>query len=289
VLNPNPVDAAKSNDPFQQFGALMSKGFDNVAPEKNNPAAQPKKTVPLRPDWLKANLQNIPVVKNQGKGKGKQRLANGSGDNSNTQFALLALWASRRHDIPSEQAIMAAYERFNTSQNKDGGWSYSLTVTGVSNTMTCVGLLGLAMGHGTAPDVIKFDPKKPQNSIVRPALEDPKIKAGLERLASSIGQPVLEGNSGGHGMQNLYWMWSIERVAMLYDLHKINGKEWYPWGAQILVKGQNQDGHWSDTSYPGATPQVNTCFALLFLKRSNLVQDLTQNLRLFTGIRDPEK
>jgi hypothetical protein len=292
VFNPNPGETPKSNDPFQQFGALMSKGFDNVAQEKNNPAVPQKKTIPLRPDWLKANLQNIPVVKNQGKGKGKQRLALGAsaGDNSNTQFALLALWAARRHDIPSEQAIMAAYERFNTSQNHDGGWSYSFNSPGTTDSMTCVGLLGLAMGHGTAPDVISFDPKKPQNSIVRPALEDPKIKAGLERMASRIGQPIVAGKLNGLGIQNLYWMWSIERVAMLYDLHKINGKEWYPWGAQILIQCQDQAGHWPNAGhYPGATPQINSCFALLFLKRSNLVQDLTQNLRLFTGIRDPEK
>ena len=90
-------------------------------------------------------------------------------------------------------------------------------------------------------------------------------------------------------MRNLYLMWSIERVAMLYDLQKINGKEWYPSGADSHQKpgsGRALEG-WPTLSR--RHPTINTCFALLFLKRSNLVQDLTQNLRLFTGIRDPEK
>ena len=64
---------------------------------------------------------------------------------------------------------MAANERFETTQSKDGGWGYNPNNANASTeTMTCVGLLGLAMGHGTAPDIIKFDPKRPQDTIVRP-------------------------------------------------------------------------------------------------------------------------
>lgn len=284
-----PRNAPKSKDPFQQFGFLMNSGNEEAGPDKQAPAVKKKNTAPLRPEWLQVNLQGIPVVKNQGKGKGKQRIANGGGDNSNTQFALLALWAARRHDIPSEQAIMAAYQRFVVSQTRDGGWGYSgLQDQNATDAMTCVGLLGLAMGHGTAPDIIQFDPKNPKDAVIRPALEDPRIKAGLKRLASHIGEPMLQGDPNSLAMQSLYWMWSIERVAMLYDLKTINGKEWYPWGAQILVHRQEPDGQWAHSNYPGAVPPVNTCFALLFLKRSNLVQDLTNNLRLYTAIRDPE-
>ena len=90
-------------------------------------------------------------------------------------------------------------------------------------------------------------------------------------------------------MQNLYFLWSVERVAMLYDLRTIGGKDWYGWGAQILVHNQQPNGAWPTAFYHGNNPPLNTCFALLFLKRSNLVQDLTNNLRLYTGIRESEK
>ena len=90
-------------------------------------------------------------------------------------------------------------------------------------------------------------------------------------------------------MKNLYFLWSVERVAMLYDLKTIGGKDWYAWGAQILVHNQRAGGEWPSEFYHGHSLPLNTCFALLFLRRSNLVQDLTDNLRLSTGIRDPGK
>src|SRR5262249_45899420 len=76
-------------------------------------------------------------------------------DNSNTQFAILALWVGRRHGMPVDQALARVDMRFRTSQNADGGWGYRYTAhtgrPGKGNstpTMTCAGLLGLAVSHG---------------------------------------------------------------------------------------------------------------------------------------------
>jgi hypothetical protein len=60
-------------------------------------------------------------------------------------------------------------------------------------------------------------------------------------------------------------------VATLYDLHTIGGQEWYPLFARALLSAQQEDGSWR-TSHPGP---IDTCFALLILRRSNLVPDLT--------------
>ena len=285
---PNSRDPGRANDAFMQFEALVrNQGLGGAVVDPKRPA--PKSMTPIRREWLKPDLRDLPIVKNQGKGKGQQVSRQGHGDNSNTQFALLALWAARRHDVPTEQALLGGFQRFATSQNSDGTWGYSLGGNAHANTMTCVGLLGMAMGHGAAPEIVKFDAKNPKDSIVKPALDDPKIKRGLKALAPYIGKPIVKGDTGQLAMENLYMLWSIERVAMLYDLKTIEGKEWYPWGAQILLHHQQTDGQWPNSNYHGANPPLNTCFALLFLRRSNLVQDLTQNLRLYTGIRYPEK
>ena len=91
-------------------------------------------------------------------------------------------------------------------------------------------------------------------------------------------------------MQNLYFLWSVERVAMLYDLKTIGGKDWYGWGAQNPRPQSASRRRLALGGLPSATTRpLNTCFALLFLKRSNLVQDLTNNFRLYTGIRETEK
>ena len=46
-------------------------------------------------------------------GKGAAR----SDDNSNTQFAMLALWAARRHDVPVEVALGLVEQRFRATQH----------------------------------------------------------------------------------------------------------------------------------------------------------------------------
>lgn len=288
---PMPTPAQPLPTPGQPLPkpAVPKKGAGKAPPPFANVTPPKGITPPLRPEFLNPNLRGLPVVKNQGKGKGQQMVRAGSGDNSNTQFAILAIWAARRHNVPTDQALLSAFQRFETTQNDDGGWGYHFIGRSSTNTMTCVGLLGEAMGHGTNPEVVRFDPKDPSKTIVKPALQDPRIQSGLKKLAQYIGQPLLQGDPGTLPMQNLYFLWSVERVAMIYDVKTIDGKEWYPWGAQILVHRQRPAGDWADSHYPGANPSLNTCFALLFLKRSNLVPDLTHNLRLYTGIRNPER
>ena len=46
----------------------------------------------------------------------------------------------------------------------------------------------------------------------------------------------------------------------------------------MLRKNQQPDGHWFGNQGLGSTPLVDTCFALLFLQRANLVKDLTDKL-----------
>jgi hypothetical protein len=117
------------------------------------------------------------------------------------------------------------------------------------------------------------------------ARNDPQIQKGLGYLAEYIGEPAI-GPNPDLRMVNLYSLWSVERVGVMYDLKTIGGKDWYRWGAQILLANQQLDGAWSGLHYHGSTPHLDTCFALLFLKRSNLVQDLTDHLRLYMPIRD---
>jgi hypothetical protein len=194
-------------------------------------------------------------------------------DNSNTQFAILALWTAQRYDVPMKRSLDLIVRRYQTSQNVDGTWGYHYLFGGGENTrtltMTCVGLIGLAVGHGLGQP--------------RPAgqpVQDPRIINGLIALGNTIGQPTEQ--LGRLPMQNLYYLWSLERVAVLYSLPTIGNKDWYRWGAQILVRNQEIEGNWANGLYIGTSPPLDTCLALLFLKRANLVKDLTAKLP-FTG------
>ncbi len=199
-------------------------------------------------------------------------------DNSNTQFAILALWAARHHGVRIDPSIALVEKHFRTTQlpsgpdpkgnnlNLDGSWLYN-TVENSSAwpSMTAAGLLGLAMAHGA--DL---------NTQQKP-LDDPAIKRGLAMLAREIDR------TGDPRGPDYYFLWSLERVGVLYNLKKIDGKDWYAWGCKVLLPRQQADGSWKDGGYYGNTPVLDTCFVLLFLKQANLARDLTTKLQLLAG------
>jgi hypothetical protein len=232
------------------------------------------------------------------------RRATGRDDNSNTQFAVMALWVARRHGLPTDGALTQINARFRISQNGDGGWDYSFrayTPGGARDgkstaTMTCAGLLGLAVAHGAASEAV-LRTEKPKSgekakdgektTKVPDPTRDPAVRSGLVALGSAIGHPIAKGKGQAmgrlaNGGRIYYFLWSLERVGVAYGLKTIGGKDWYGWGSEIIVANQQADGSWQgDFSVMGA----DTCFALLFLRRSNLARDLSLALR--GKIEDP--
>jgi hypothetical protein len=99
------------------------------------------------------------------------------------------------------------------------------------------------------------------------------IKRQVEKLddASRLKGTYFNSDSWG----DLYFLWSVERTAEIFGLRTIDGKDWYNWGVDIILKHQEEDGAWRDR-FPGV---CDTCFALLFLRRANIVKDLTDKLR----------
>jgi hypothetical protein len=193
-------------------------------------------------------------------------------DNSTTQFALLALWAARRHNIPCTRTGALTFMRFHTCQNSDGSWGYEYKLGGSAATATMIstGLLGMAVGHGIVKEMkLEDDP---------PVDEDPRILNGFKSLAAHIGVPKDKIKNIEY--PNLYFLWGLERVCMLYNIHTIGNRDWYHWGAEALVANQDPEaGSWfKKDNYPGAAPVIDTSFALMFLKRANLAKDLSAYL-----------
>jgi hypothetical protein len=210
-------------------------------------------------------------------------------DNSNTQFAILALAAARRQGLPLDFTIRMAELRFRLSQNA-GGWAYNWWVGHVHpgyGSMTCAGLLALAVGRSAAREEPGTDRKQKQ-----PQQEDPGIAWGLKVLGVYLRDPSDfrgEASSTGFGPRgavNQYFLWSVERVGVLCGVKTIGGVDWYRWGAGLLVPTQRADGSWLGRGSEGY-PAADTCFALLFLKRSDLLPDLRKQLAKRVRIVDP--
>jgi hypothetical protein len=230
------------------------------------------------------------------------------GDHSNTQFATMAVWVGRRYGIPAQDVLLAIDRHYRACQGEDGTWGYygfpsgpppvvpsgpaapgagAMASSSAISTaaMTCAGLLGLAVGHGASLDIRKKKNPKLESSDVS---KDSAIKQGLYALSTAVGKPT-----GWNGVDKpkvaidvaggryFYYLWSLERVAVAYNIETLNKKDWYKWGAEVLLNSQKRDGSWSG-DYGGCG--ADTCFALMFLKRANLLRDLSSRLRGGRGL-----
>lgn len=194
-------------------------------------------------------------------------------DNSNTQFAMLALWVAQRHGLPVRPTFDLMVERFERTQSTTGWWPYRAGM-GSTRSMICVGLMGLAIGRG-----LKLPASKRPSEV-----ENLLILNGLVALYQRIDTPTGQMETPIR-FQSPYFLWSVERVGMLYDLPTLAEKDWYRWVAELFVTNQRPAGDWpnfpyseKDASSGGFGPSLNTAFALLVLKRAHPMKDLTPKL-----------
>lgn len=235
---------------------------------------------------------------------------------SNSQFAALALWAARKHGVPVRPALQAVARAAREQQKENGTWHYDHNLA-MTHSSVCAGLIFLALERGLEEEGPRSGAAG-TTKLTSKVLDDPAIKKGLSFLGNVVRNPpklsqqkrderiltaarvteyyqkyeqsdkqmlpdvswtmhfAFSGTiMGADSWGDLYLLWSIERVAVIYDLKKIGDKDWYAWGADIILNNQQPDGGWKDR-FPGVP---DTCFALLFLKRANLVKDLTDKLR----------
>jgi hypothetical protein len=271
-------------DDVRQLRKLLQQQVELKTGQGATPAGRQARDRPALPKEIRQLLTHLQKKESAGRGDGW--LARD--DNSNTQFAILGLWAGHRHGVPVEKALARVETHFRTSQHGDGGWSYTSFGgrggLGFSTpSMTCAGLLGLAMGLGNAREAtLRTETKQSGKANAAKAAADPSkdrvIRAGLSYLGGVIGRPLDEAPERGlrGGSADMYYLlWSIERVGVAYGLPRIGNKDWYAWGSKILLAAQGQDGGW----HGRFGTDIDTSFALLFLRRVNLTRDLTSYLK----------
>lgn len=211
-----------------------------------------------------------------------------SSDNSNTQFAIVALWIARKYamnDKPLQQAIEKALQhtdkKFRTMQRSDGGWGYDATNIQVAleatGTMTCAGLLGIALHAGARQQheavFAGEGAAGATGSFFDRLNNDQHVAKARKFLIHSFQEYLLGASKHGH---TSYFFWSLERVATLYKwkyLDEDKKIDWYVQGCEYVMRLQDQQkGSWSVDFQQG--PAVDTSFMLLFLAKSQLLSPL---------------
>lgn len=250
--------------------------------ENRRPAEMPEQE---RNELLKSLPKRLRAIPSLHSSAAFTARGGGDTDNSNTQFAILGLLAAERYNVHLEQTLALIAKRFEATQRPEGFWIYGPRRPAiVQPSMMGAGLLGMAVKYGL---VLNSSRHAGRDIIVH----DEAIDTGLRVLSEYIGQPMLWGRPDardGQDRLNLYALWSIERVGVLYHLRKIHDKEWYPWGVDLLLKSQQQDGAWRVGEYWQATDFIDTCFALLFLRRADFAPHLSKKLEFFTQGKELE-
>ena len=104
------------------------------------------------------------------------RVFSGGGDNSNTQFALLGLWAAGRHGFDSDANLESIDGHFRSTQLDDGRWGYRVGMAG-TEAMSCAGLMGLAIA-ASRPSLAERQTARARGAALA---ADPAFQAALER------------------------------------------------------------------------------------------------------------
>jgi hypothetical protein len=199
----------------------------------------------------------------------------GVADNSNTQYALLALHEARRAKVPISEATLKALQKlYRDTQNRDGGWAYKPgTKRGSTLTMTTAGICNLLItgdelakgkavlrDDGSAEKCGEYDDNEP-------------LTRALAWLGDRFPARITPTNSEDRLGSPFYALYGLERAGRLTGQRYFGGHDWYEVGVRHLLETQKADGSWAGAPGRGTLdyqPIVATSFALLFLAKGRL-------------------
>ncbi|HEX3998798.1 MAG TPA: DUF4159 domain-containing protein [Pirellulales bacterium] len=200
----------------------------------------------------------------------------GNGDNSNSQFALLALYEAERVGVPvKDQTWRLALDYWKAAQNFDGSFGYyNLTNKGEIGTgsMTCAGIASLVIASGR---VGAGEAQADGDQIHCCGNQEADDSAErVERALQWLGKEFTVQNNprGQQSLWHFYFLYGVERIGRLTARRFIGNHDWYREGAALLVSPGEQliGGEWQNSGSsldPEHDPNIATSFAILFLAK----------------------
>ena len=190
-----------------------------------------------------------------------------SGDNSNTQFAVLALYEAERIGVKvDKQTWKLALDYWLSVQSEDGSWCYTKNDPG-SGSMTCAGIASVIICSGRV--------NAGDSQVVGERVEccgsqsdNAAVKRGIEWLGKHFS---VQRNPGGGsvGRSNwLYYLYALERVGRMSGNRFIGQHDWFREGVDVLISLQDDlSGQWRGDGLGESNPIVGTSLALLFMSK----------------------
>lgn len=199
-------------------------------------------------------------------------------DNSNSQFAVLALYEAEQVGVAIDEAVWKRAENYwLRMQNDDGSWGYrasTLNPEGFpsgygTGSMTCAGIAALAMCSGVreaARARVEGD-----DFVCCQDVEDEiavRISSGLNWLGKHFSARTNPGRAAGTDTYFFYYLYGLERIGRLTANRFVGRSDWYREGADALLRRKGAFSQfWNAQKDLAGNNCVSTSFALLFLSK----------------------
>ena len=220
----------------------------------------------------------------------------GPQDVSSTQLAALALFAAHRAGIKVKKKVWEDILKYSMSQQDDDGPEIEYPDPLYPNDKTKIRKAnargfayikgqeepdeGEATGAMTACALANIE-------MARYVISDGRRDGGRKRWlarddAEAVQTSIYDGiawleknwspfdnpKKKRMNVYHIYWMYAVERAMDLFDLRLVGSHNWYNEMGQELLNRQRKEGFWKTGSTHEPEDVIDTCFALLFLKRS---------------------
>jgi hypothetical protein len=158
-------------------------------------------------------------------------------------------------------------------EDRARGFSYTPGEDRVTGSMTTAGLSSLAIVKAMLRE----------RKALRPKLEKELDRGLWDAIAWLARNYDLRSNPPVGSTWHYYYLYGLERACVIAGKRYLGKHDWYREGARMLVDAQKKDGRWNPPGQlggfaagpAGASPYrtdvLDTCFALLFLKRATIV------------------
>ena len=190
-------------------------------------------------------------------------------DISNTQYALLGLRAAWKAGVKVGKRVF--WERVARAlvddQSAYGGFGYRHGATNHTSSLTSAGVCSLI--------------------IVRDILEDLRAGGAIRgRVRAAVNNGLMwfkdhwsvSENLNGGSSWYYYFMYGLERIGSYAHKDRIGGRDWHSLGARVILGRQGKGGAWGDGD-------MDTCFALLFLRRGSRASGLGPRMRAEDSVK----
>jgi hypothetical protein len=216
-------------------------------------------------------LEKAQIAQGDRRGSWGYGMNKGKGDNSNAQFALLALHDAEKSGVKVTPRVWEfARDYWLDQQRPDGSFGYisQLPSTG---SMTCAGLASIVI----ALDKTTKDAEVRNGHVACCGNQDETdaVQLGLAWLARKFSvktnpSAVAIKNASVSRAWHFYYLYGVERIGRLTGQRFIGTHDWYREGAEYLVAKQDPlSSFWIGHGHAEDNPHVATAFALLFLSK----------------------